>query len=392
MKSRFSEVIFYIWNMRNSLIFCVFLLFFGCKKDVVHVPSSSEIVNKYLNLPAKHFNYANPELPDYLLTSQYITLDNTPATNPTTDAGATLGRVLFYDKNLSKNRTIACASCHKQENAFSDDAVLSEGFEGYKTARHSMGLINNKYYMSGKYFWDERANTLEDQVLMPMQDSVEMGMTLPEVLNRLKSLEYYPILFKEAFGSSEITTEKTAMALAQYVRSIVSYQSKYDVGRAMVEKDFYPFPNFTAQENEGKNLFMGPNGFRCMPCHGSEVFSSAFVTSNGLDATTTDAGTGAITGNAIDEGRFKAPSVKSILLRAPYMHDGRFATIEEVLDHYSTNIQPHPNLDQELKDFNTGLPKRMNMTAQEKSALIAFFGTLTDSVLLNDPKFSDPFK
>ena len=158
-----------------------------------------------------------------MLISQLLNVDNTPAHNPVTDHGATLGRVLFYEKGLSKNNTISCASCHKQEKAFSDDAIFSEGWEGHETGRHSMGIINGKYYYSGKFFWDERVASLEQQTLMPIQDSVEMGLTLNEMEERLKGLPYYKPLFTSAFGNDEITSEKAAMAMTQFIRSIVSY-------------------------------------------------------------------------------------------------------------------------------------------------------------------------
>ena len=253
-----------------------------------------------------------------------------------------------------------------------------------------MGLINSKYYANGHFFWDERAATLEEQVLLPIQDSIEMGMTLPEVVERMKTLPYYPILFKRAFGAEEVTTDKMAMALAQFVRSMVSYQTKFDRGRAQVQNDVVDFPNFTEQENLGKFLF-GENQFRCASCHGTEGFISSFPTSNGLDPAINDEGVGGITGDQNLMGTFKAPSLKGILLRAPYMHDGRFATIDDVLDHYSSGIQNHPNLDLLLTDFN-GNPVQFNMTSFEKDALKAFFATLTDSVLLSDEKYSNPFK
>jgi len=378
--------------MKNLLILFWILAFVACKHDQVVQNSDDEVLAKYLNLPPSPYNYANLPLPTFLQAPQFQNMDNTPSFNPTTDDGATLGRVLFYEKKLSRNNTVSCANCHKQENGFSDDLVLSEGFEGQLTGRHSMGLINAKYYTSGKFFWDERAATLEDQVLMPMQDSIEMGMTLTEIIQRLKATEYYPILFNRAFGSTEITTEKTAYAIAQFVRSMVSYQTRFDVARAASTNQFVDFTQFTEEENRGKFLFFGIGGLRCGACHGSEAFVATGARNNGLDATNTDLGVGGITGNANEMGQFKAPSIRGILLRAPYMHDGRFATINQVLEHYSTGIQPNPNLDQELKDFNTGLPKEFNLSEYDKQSLIAFFGTLTDSTMLVDPKFSDPFK
>ena len=171
---------------------------------------------------------------------------------------------------------------------------------------------------------------------------------------------------------------------------MVSYQTKFDQGRAQVQNNLVDFPNFNEEENLGKFLF-GENQFRCASCHGTEAFISSFPTSNGLDPVVNDEGVGGVTGDQNLLGTFKAPSLRGILLRKPYMHDGRFATIDEVLNHYSTGIQDHPNLDLLLTDFN-GNPIQFNMTAVQKDALKAFFATLTDSVMLNDEKFSNPFK
>lgn len=371
----------------------IFILTLACKPDV-EVPIEEVVLSRYLKLPSTPYNYANPPLPAHLQNSQTINIDNTPAFNPVTDWGATLGRVLFYDKNLSVNRTISCASCHKQEHGFDDPKQFSEGFAGGFTHRHSMGLINARWYANGHFFWDERALTLEDQVLMPIQDTIEMGLTLAQMQARLKEQEYYPILFKRAFGDEEITQEKAALALAQFVRSIVSYRSKYDEGRPLVNSERDDFPNFTESENRGKFLFLeeGNGGMKCAACHGGESFTGSGLRNNGLDATTTDPGGGAVTGNPNQDATFKAPSLKDIAHKAPYMHDGRFVTLREVIDHYASNVQPHPNLDQTLKDFNTGQPIRMELSEVDKQALLDFLLTLSDTALHTDEKYSNPFK
>ena len=375
------------------LIFFLSLLFTACKQTPI-VQSDEAILAQYLNLPATPFNYANPPLPAHLQNSQTVNIDNTPTFNPVTDWGATLGRVLFYDKNLSRNRTIACSSCHKQEHGFDDPNQFSEGFNGGQTGRHSMGLVNARWYANGHFFWDERAATLEDQVLMPIQDSIEMGLTLQQLTARVKEQEYYPILFSKAFGSDDISPERISLALAQFVRSIVSYRTKYDEGRALVATEHDPFPNFTKSENRGKFLFLeeGSSGMKCSACHGGESFTGSGLRSNGLDAATTDPGGGAPTGNPILDGTFKTPSLKDIANKAPYMHDGRFATLQEVINHYSSNVQPHPNLDQTLKDFTTGQPLKPNLSELDKEALLDFLLTLTDTALHTDEKYSNPFK
>ncbi|MCG9879191.1 MAG: cytochrome-c peroxidase [Bacteroidia bacterium] len=373
----------------------------ACNKE----DEKSPIVNSALNLPETPYNYANFVLPGYFTTDvpgsplpgSINGTDNAPANNPVTNDGATLGRVLFYDKNLSANATISCASCHKQEKGFSDDAILSAGFNGGKTGRHSMTLINARYYQRGRFFWDERAATLEEQVLMPFQDSVEMGMTLDQVVSRVKEQDFYPNLFQKAFGSSEITSNKIALSLAQFVRSIVSYSSKYDEGRARVQNPGANFPNFTAEENQGKNLFFQPipnGGAGCFGCHTTEAFISANPgpQNNGLDASsTTDLGAGAVFPNPIFVGRFKTSTLRNIELTAPYMHDGRFKTLEEVVEHYNSGIKAHPTLAPALKDPN-GNPIRLNLNNAQKAALVAFLKTLTDPSIATEAKWSNPFK
>jgi cytochrome c peroxidase len=380
--------------MRNHIfILAAFLVLLACKKETDTNDGNNSVLSQYLNLPDVPCEYANPAIPNHIFGDPgLLAADNTPFNNPVTNDGATLGRVLFYDKNLSKNKTIACASCHKQENGFSDPLVLSDGFAGGKTSRHSMGLVNARFYNNGRFFWDERASSLEDQVLMPMQDPVEMGMTLDSVVARVSNLPYYPELFENAFGDDAVTTELISKALAQYVRSIMSYQSRYDEGRAQVQNPNQPFPNFTAQENQGKNLYFNPQLGGCAGCHGTEAFVAPGPRNNGLDATNAaDAGVGGITNNPAQAGLFKSPSLRNIALRAPYMHDGRFATLEDVINHYSTGVQNNPNLSAPLRQPN-GTIKRMNFTPAETTALIAFLNTLTDQALTNDVKFTDPFK
>lgn len=356
-----------------------------------------------LNLPATPFDYASLQLPNHFtinapgpLPTSVNGIDNTPVTNPITNHGATLGRVLFYDKKLSSNGTISCASCHQQQKGFSDDAVLSIGFQGGLTGRHSMTLINARFYQRGRFFWDERAATLEEQVLMPFQDPIEMGMTLEQLVSKIEAQSYYPELFKNAFGTTEVTTDKIAKALAQFVRSIVSYSSKYDQGRVLVANAGANFPNFTSEENAGKNLFFQtiPNGGgACFGCHTTEAFVSANPgpQNNGLDAfSTTDLGAGAVFPNPIFVGRFKTTSLRNIELTAPYMHDGRFATLEAVVEHYNSGIQAHPTLSPALRDAN-GNPVQLNFTAAEKAALVAFLKTLTDPSVAINVKWSNPF-
>jgi cytochrome c peroxidase len=343
-----------------------------------------------LNLPASPFNYAAPTLPAHLLTPPILGQDNTPANNPVTNAGATLGRVLFYDKRLSANQTVSCSSCHQAEHGFSDPARFSTGFEGGLTGRNSMGLTNARYYLRENFFWDERAATLEDQTLEPIQNHIEMGMTLDVLNTRLATEPYYAELFTAAFGDPAINSNRISRALSQFVRSIVSGNSKYDQGVPL------GFTNFTPQENQGRAIFTGPAG-GCAACHGSDNFvPGAPIFNNGLENPYVDKGVGALTGLATDEGLFKVPSLRNIELTAPYMHDGRFATLEQVVDFYNAGVVNHPNLSPPLRVPpglpGAGTPRRLNLTNIEKAALVAFMKTLTDRSVTTDPKFSDPFR
>lgn len=358
-------------------------------------PEQQELVSNAdtaLNLPASLFDYAAPVLPRHFLTPQIIAQNNTPAGNAVTDAGATLGRVLFYDKRLSANQTISCASCHRQEHGFSDPRQFSVGFEGGRTERNSMGLSNARYYQRRHFFWDERADTLEDQVLQPIQNEVEMGMTLAALETRLSEEPFYASLFANAFGRSKVTSRRISLALAQFVRSILSTQSKYDVGVGN------GFSNFTAAENLGREIFLGRVGnATCVACHGSDNFVPGNnINNNGLENPYTDKGRGDITGRPEDEGLFKVPSLRNIELTAPYMHDGRFATLEEVVEFYNSGVVNHQNLSPPLRNRpQPGRPPggvlRLNLSTGQKAALVAFLKTLTDPGVATNEKYSDPF-
>jgi cytochrome c peroxidase len=297
--------------------------------------------------------------------------------------------VLFYDKRLSTNQTVSCASCHRQQNGFSDPRQFSVGFAGGLTDRNSMGLSNARWYQRAHFFWDERANTLEEQVLQPIQNAVEMGMSLPALTNRLAAEPFYTNLFTATFGTPEITTERISKALAQFVRSIVSVRSKYDIG---VTNNF---ANFTPQENLGRQIFLGQIGnATCAACHGTDNFvPGPNINNNGLEFPFTDLGLGGVTGNPQDNGKFKAPSLRNIALTGPYMHDGRFATLEQVVEFYNSGVVDNPNLSPPLRNppGQPPGPRRLNLTPEQKAALVAFMRTLTDPTLATDPKYSDPF-
>jgi cytochrome c peroxidase len=378
------------------------LLFFSCKDalDTVATDPNTEI-KKVLSIdPALLENYATQGKP------AYVNKDNTAA-NPITDKTATLGRVLFYDKNLSINNTISCASCHKQEFAFGDTAISSLGVENGRTERHSMRLINTRYANEAKFFWNERAASLETQTTMPIQDHLEMGFSgqtgrgnMSSVITKINGLGYYKELFKLAYGDATITEARMQTALAQFIRSIQSFDSKYDIGRAQVANEGAPFPNFTAQENAGKNLFLAPpifngnserigGGFGCNGCHQAPEFD--------IDPNTRNNGfIGVIGSNQSDLTNTRSPSLRDILNAAgvantPFMHTAASATIRQVLNHYNS-IEAAPrntNLDPRLKPNNIG--QNLQMTPDEINSMVAFLRTLTGKDVYTNKKWGNPF-
>ncbi|WP_396178885.1 cytochrome-c peroxidase [Flavobacterium sp.] len=344
-------------------------------------------------------NYANQSIP------AYITKNNGTA-NPITDKGATLGRVLFYDKKLSSNNTISCSSCHKQEIAFGDNSVASTGVNG-STGRHSMRLINTRFATESKFFWDERAASLEIQTTMPIKDHGEMGYsgtngdaTFADLIVKMNEIDYYKELFKFVYGSSEITEGKIQLALGQFIRSIQSFDSKYDAGRATAQNDGMPFANFTAQENMGKNLFLAPPAFNasgvrtgggigCAGCHRAPEFDIAPNSgNNGI--------IGKISGAGIDITNTRAPSLRDLVgptgtLNGQMMHTGVITSLQAAIGHYGTiNIAPgNTNLDPRLRPGGNG--QQLNLNANEVNAVIAFLETLSGTAVYTNPKWSDPF-
>jgi len=344
-------------------------------------------------------NYANQTIPTY------ITKDNS-GTNPITNKGATLGRVLFYDKNLSSNNSISCASCHQQVNAFSDNLVASNGVNG-TTGRHAMRLINTRFANETKFFWDERAASLEIQTTQPIRNHGEMGysgtsgdQSFSDLITKLNGISYYKELFKFVYGTDEITEAKIQSCLAQFIRSIQSFDSKYDIGRALVANDGQPFPNFTNQENQGKNLFLTPptfdatgnrtsGGLGCAGCHAAPEFD--------IDPNTKNNGIiGTIGSTAIDITNTRAPSLRDLVKtdgtsNGPMMHTGVITTLQAAIGHYGTiNIAPgNTNLDPRLTP--NGFGQHLNLTAAEVNSVIAFLKTLSGTNVYSDSKWSNPF-
>ncbi len=300
-----------------------------------------------------------------------------PRDNPLTEEGVELGRRLFFDKKLSINDRQSCASCHKPEHAFSDAGNrVSVGAEGGAGTRNAMMLFNLAWKRS--FFWDGRASSLREQVLMPIQNAAEMHLALDKVVGKLSADPAYPPLFARAFGSPQITTNRLALALEQFVLTRISCDSKLD--RALDGR-----AELTGEEKRGFELFMtecdprrGLRGADCFHCHGGPLFQSQGFANNGLDAAFADEGREAITGRAGDKGRFAVPSLRNVELTGPYMHDGRFKTLEEVVAHYCTGVKRSATLDPNLaKHPDGGVP----LSLADQKALVAFLRTLTEESL-----------
>ncbi|MEM8488457.1 MAG: cytochrome-c peroxidase [Bacteroidota bacterium] len=343
-------------------------------------------------------NYAAQDVPNY------VDRDNTER-NSINNVTATLGRVLFYDTMLSSDQTISCASCHKQSNAFGDPAPLSEGVNG-TTGRHSMRLINARFADEENFFWDERAQNLEAQTTLPIRDHIEMGFSgaqgapdFNDLIARIEAQTYYNELFSAAFGDPEVTETRMQNALAQFVRSIQSFDSKFDIGRAQVNNNGQDFPNFTALENRGKALFLNNTQFQdgtgnrvggglgCGSCHRAPTF----------DITPNSDNNGFIelaTGNGADLTVTRSPSLRDLFnpageLNSPLMHTGSLTTMDQVLDHYNSIQEAGNNqLDRRL---SRGNGNQLNLTAAEREAVIAFLKTLSGTAVYEDARWSDPF-
>lgn len=339
------------------------------------------------------FNYANQEIPTY------ITRDNT-GSNAIDDKIATLGRVLFYDKSLSADNTISCSSCHQQAFAFSDPAVQSPGVAGL-TGRHSMRLINARFAEEVHFFWDERAATLEQQVTQPIQDHIEMGYSgingdpdINDLIDVLSGIDYYQQLFPFAFGDATITEERLQLALAQFVRSIQSFDSRFDQGMAQVNNDFTaPFPNYSTHENHGKDFFLDPppNGAGCAGCHRPPEFDIDPLSLNNGVVPTAD-------GSGFDYTNTRSPSLRDVVrsngaTNGPLMHNGAFPTLLDVVEHYNQvpNHAGNNNLDPRLLGPN-GLPQNLNLSPGQKDAIASFLRTLGGFNVYTDEKWSDPFE
>lgn len=354
----------------NKLLACLFsilIILSSCKKDDPIGIDTTPYVLDYGTFPAP----------------------NISSDNPLTIAGVDLGRKLFYDTKFSKDGSMACASCHHQSNAFSDTTQFSIGVEGLPGKRQSMAIFNMAWH-TNEFFWDGRSHLLRDQSLKPIEDALELNETLENVINKLKAENLYKEMFTKAFGTDEINSLRISYALEQFMLTIISNKSKYDY---FLEGSI----QLTTSELNGMELFFAeynpffPNesGADCAHCHSSFNFENDLYMNNGLDtdANFVDLGRYDATSNPNDRAKFKVPSLRNIALTPPYMHDGRFVTLEEVVEHYNSGIQNSSTVDPTvLNTQGTGLL----LSTQDKADLVAFLRTLSDFEFLTDPKFSDP--
>jgi cytochrome c peroxidase len=314
---------------------------------------------------------------------------NIPQDNPTTKQGVYLGRMLFYEKKLSANNTISCSSCHQQQKAFTDGRAFSNGVYHVLSARSSMSLTNLLW--TRRFFWDGRATSLEEQAIFPMTNPNEMGQPLETSAKKLSETSTYPALFKLVYGDETITGTRIVKAISQFERTLISCNSRYD---QYLRNAYQPTPS----ELQGMELFMnapqpekGIRGANCAHCHGGAKNYMELFHNNGLDSIPKDKGIENLTGLASDRGRFKAPTLRNIALTAPYMHDGRFKTLDEVVDHYSDHIMESASLSSFIRGVSNDKDgKTLNLRTDEKKDIIAFLNMLTDSTFITDPRFSDP--
>jgi len=351
-----------------GIILLASFFFTSCKREAtVYTVSDSKMV---------------PELPDQVY--DYPVSSN--------DYLATLGRVLFYDKELSENHNISCGSCHKQENSFTDNLQFSKGTNAEHTDRNTPSIFPK----NGRLFWDGRASNLMDLVFRPIRNKVEMNVTdLNGLMDRISTLDYYAYMFKHAFpGMTRVDSNMIKSAMSEFLRNFTFSNTKF----ARSQRGEVALTN---QENDGKTIFFGEG--RCSSCHhidGGNNFNGPGFNNGGygftdashnigLDAIDKDLGVGQLSKQSKDMGAFMMPVLLNVENTAPYMHDGRFKTLEEVVEHYNSGIKNNPNLDMTLRDGS--MPMKLNLSNYDKEALVSFLKTLTDPSIKTDPKFSDPF-
>lgn len=352
----------YFWPSRFLFSIVTLMLLFtsSCKKDDVDAPCEPTGPTPYnLTIP---FGFPPMAIPE---------------DNPMTVEGVELGRMLFYDNRLSGNNTQSCATCHFSSSSFSDSAQFSTGITGAIGNRNAMAIVNLGY--SFAFFWDGRAATLEEQALEPVVNPIEMNAKWPDVLDKLNADTYYRQQFKTAFGVDVIDSLDVAKAIAQFERTMISGNSRFDkYNRGEVV--------LTDSEFNGFTLFM-TEAADCFHCHGTTLTMGFDYENNGLQQTMEDLGVGGVTGLSTDIGKFKPPTLRNIELSAPYMHDGRFQTLEEVVEFYNSGVnQSSPNISPLMLKANRP-GGSLNLTDQEKADLVAFLKTLTDEQFISNPEF-----
>jgi len=330
---------------------------------------------------------ASTATPYRLTFSAYAPQPDLPRDNPLTVEGVALGGRLFFDRRLSANNSESCARCHNPHLAFAQPSRVSRGADGVLGTRNAMPLENLAWKNS--FFWDGRAATLREQVLQPIQNPIEMHETLPHVVAKISGDADYHQLFTRAFGSPDITADRIARALEQFLLAQVSFDSKFDQVMKGTAK-------FTDEEQRGFILFNteydpyhGQHGADCFHCHGGPLFQSQDFANNGLDSIFTDSGRYNVTRRPGDDGKFAVPSLRNVAVTAPYMHDGRFRTLDEAVEHYCTGMKRSATLDPNLaKHPDGGVP----LSAADQHALVAFLKTLTDRRFLSPADPANPVR
>lgn len=359
-------------NIRNIFYYVlvsVFLLFMGCNKE-----KTSYTVTPYkLEIPS-HF----PPM-------------EIPEDNPMTKEGVELGRHLFYETRLSKDNSISCSSCHMPQHGFSDPNKFSLGVDGAIGTRQSMALVNLGWQQS--FFWDGRALTLEEQIFVPIPDPAEMHLSWPEAVSRLKTDVDYRNMFYKAFDVEIFDSTHVSKAIAQFLRTMISGSSKYDVmykvqnSIPLSAKEEEVRSQISLEEWGGFDVFFSLSGGDCLHCHDGALAQVQLFANNGLDATFDDKGRYLVTGNPNDIGKFKVPSLRNIELTAPYMHDGRFETLEDVVNQYSFGVTESPTIDPMMEFSHQG---GVQLDYDDRQLLIAFLKTFTDWDFINNPEFQPP--
>ena len=341
-------------------IIIIFFVCFSC---------DNESVERYFATPS---SLDIPKLFEDNILAPVIPIDN-----PQTVEGIALGKKLFFDPILSIDNTLACVDCHAPENAFTDSDKFSDGVDGIFGNRNSMPLFNLAWNYDEKFFWDGNTFSLEHQAFVPITDPIEMKSNWADVESKLQQHAEYPSLFEKAFGASNIDSSLVTKAIAQFERTLISANSKFD-------KFLLGELNLSPEELNGFNVFMDEAKGDCFHCHGSDknpLWTDNIFHNNGLDETFADLGLGAVTGDPADNGKFKSPSLRNLEFTAPYMHDGRFASLDDVINHYSQGLKNSSTIDPLMKKVDQG---GVGLTDKDKADLKAFLLSLSDYDFINN--------